>query len=120
MFAHWVHCRQCIPRCKRGQLRAPIEIECISSDDSGIQALLCEACESGINFFFVAGVLYLDLQCQRARSRLYVVQFRFQIRIAGFASKPTALAFGTSSRSTSSRLAPSAVTKKLTPVTLPP
>src|SRR6516165_6203881 len=43
-----------------------------------------------------------------------------EVGFAGLTRKPTIFALGTSSRSNSSRFAPSEVTRKVTPVTLPP
>src|SRR6516225_4933534 len=102
-----VACRQC------GNLRAAAaKEEGVGRDEEGIQALPHKGGKSRTNFVARAGVEDMDLQPDNVGGFLHLVQCRL--------GSATRTALGTSSCRSSSRLATTSRSKKLTPVALPP
>src|SRR5262245_49548572 len=119
-FTKSVTCGNCVARCQLDQLVAAGREECIRADHDGIDALSDEARERCIDIPLGAHVYDRKVKPECARRSLHVSSLGSEVGFAGLTRKPMTVVLGTSSRSNSNRFAARAVTRKVTPVTLPP
>ena len=106
--------------CQRGNLiSADLEVW-IGADEKGVSSPLSECCEGCVDVMFSTSIQDMEQQPERvAAARSFLVSDSV-FGLIGFARKPINLALGTISCSNSNCLAVNALTKKLTPVALPP
>jgi hypothetical protein len=94
--------------------------ELIGGHHYRLDPLLGEARKGGIDIRLAARILYYQPQPKRERRGLRVLGLDSEVGFAVLIRKPMTVALGTSSRSNSNRFAARVVTRKDTPVILPP